>query len=196
MKFLVVIAHPLPTSLCHSLAQTAISTLQQAGHEVTIEDLYQQGFQAELTANERTSYYVAHYDAQSVQAEVQHLQEAESLVLCFPTWWFNFPAILKGWFDRVWSPSIAYHHADDLGAIKPNLFNLKKVVVITSLGAPWWVDKFIMFSPIKRLLRFALLGTCAPKAKLQMLSLYKSEKLTQKQVDLFKQRIKQTLLKI
>lgn len=196
MKFLVVIAHPLPNSLCHTLAQEAISTLQQAGHEVLIEDLYQQGFQAALSPNERQSYYAATYDTNAVQQEIEHLQAADGLILCFPTWWFNFPAILKGWFDRVWVPSIAYHHANDLGAIKPNLLNLKKVVVITTLGSPWWVNNFVMFQPVRRLLKIALLGTCAPKAKLQMLTLYKSEKLSTEQVNLFKQKIKQQLAKL
>lgn len=193
MKYLVVIAHPLADSLCHAFAQQAIDTLQTAGHEVIIQDLYTMQFKPELSAAERASYYAALYDSQAVKDETQALLAAEGLVLCFPTWWFNFPAILKGWFDRVWAPSIAYHHANDLSAIKPNLFKLQKVVVITTLGSPWWVDKFIMLSPVKRILKIALLGTCAPNAKLTMLSLYKSEKVEAARVQAFKQKITQAL---
>jgi len=43
--------------------------------------------------------------------QIDRLMSAEALVLVFPTWWFGFPAILKGWFDRVWAPGIAYDHA-------------------------------------------------------------------------------------
>jgi len=39
---------------------------------------------------------------------VERLLAAEGLVLVFPIWWFGFPAVLKGWFDRVWAPGFAY----------------------------------------------------------------------------------------
>ena len=31
-------------------------------------------------------------------------------ILVFPQWWFNFPAILKGFFDRVFAPGVAFDH--------------------------------------------------------------------------------------
>ena len=40
MKCLVVIAHPITDSLCHTMAQSAIAALIAEGHEVMIEDLY------------------------------------------------------------------------------------------------------------------------------------------------------------
>jgi NAD(P)H dehydrogenase (quinone) len=110
-------------------------------------------------------------------------------VLCFPTWWFGFPAILKGWFDRVWMPGAAFDHATDLGAIKPRLTQLKRVMVITSLGSPWWVDQLIMRQPVKRILKTAILGTCAPQAQFEMLSIYSSEKLSQEKVTRFQKKI-------
>jgi NAD(P)H dehydrogenase (quinone) len=84
---------------------------------------------------------------------------------------------------------VAYDHASDLGAIKPRLKNLKHVLVITSLGSPWWVDKFIMRQPVKRILKTAILGTCAPQAKFEMLSIYSSEKLASTQVERFQKRM-------
>jgi putative NADPH-quinone reductase len=124
---------------------------------------------------------------------VERLKQAEALVLLFPTWWFGFPAMLKGWFDRVWGPGVAYDHADDFGPIKPRLDNLKTVLVITTLGAPWWVDRFIMRQPVKRIVRVALLGACARKSTLKYLSLYNCEKLNEEQVAKFKQKIDRVL---
>ncbi len=167
--------------------------LQAQGHEVQVEDLYQSDFAPVLTASERTSYYAPSFDAAAVQQQAQRLIEAEVLVLVFPTWWFGFPAILKGWFDRVWAPGIAYDHAKDLGAIQPLLLNLRKALVITSLGSPWWVDQLIMRQPVKRILKTALFGTCAPECKPQMLSLYQAEKLTQQQVIQFCHRIERVI---
>lgn len=189
MKCLVVIAHPLEDSLCQSLAQHAIATLRARGHEVEVEDLYASGFAPALTADERRSYYGVQYDADAVHSQAERLLAAEALVLVFPTWWFSFPAMLKGWFDRVWAPGIAYDHATDLGPIKPRLLHLRHALAITTLGSPRWVDWLVMRQPVKRVLKMALLGTCAPACRLEMVSLYKAENLAPAQVRAFRTRI-------
>lgn len=193
MKCLVVIAHPLSDSLCGTMARAAIATLTAAGHEVAVEDLYNAGFSPALTAAERQTYYQPQFDASALEAQVERLLTAEALVLVFPTWWFAFPAILKGWFDRVWAPGIAYDHASDLGTIKPRLHNLRRALCITSLGSPWWVDRLVMKQPVKRALKTALLGTCAPGCRFEMLSLYKAERLGAHQVRAFCSHIEKAL---
>lgn len=189
MQCLVVIAHPSTDSLCQRMAQAAISALRAGGHEVQVEDLYLAEFSPTLTASERQSYYGPAFDTAAVRNQADRLLTAEALVLVFPTWWFGFPAILKGWFDRVWAPGIAYDHATDLGPIKPRLQNLRNALAVTSLGSPWWVDRLVLRQPVKRVLKTALLGTCAPACHFQMLSLYKAESLTQAQVESFCSRI-------
>lgn len=184
MKCLVVIAHPLSDSLCNSLASKAMEQLTKNGHEVVEENLYAKNFSPSLTADERRSYY-GEFDTSEVGGNITRLQDADALVLVFPTWWFGFPAILKGWFDRVWAPGIAFENADDLGAIKPKLNKLQNVLVITTLGSPWWVDRLVMFRPVKRIVKLALLGACAKNAKLDFLSLYNSEKLDHNAVETF-----------
>ena len=193
MKCLVVIAHPVAGSLCHTMAQVAISALTAKGHEVTLEDLYLSDFSPTLTASERQSYYSPAFDSAAVRDQINRLLSAEALVLVFPTWWFGFPAILKGWFDRIWTPGVAYDHATDFGPIKPMLLNLRRTLAVTSLGSPWWVDRFVLRQPVKRILKTALLGACAPRCQFDMLSLYKAESLTQSQVSLFCSRIEHVL---
>lgn len=193
MKCLVVIAHPVADSLCHSLAQSAIQALRESGHDVEVEDLCQAGFSPSLSVSERRSYYLSPFDMSAVQPQAERLLAAEALVLVFPTWWFGFPAVLKGWFDRVWAPGIAYDHASDLGPIKPRLHKLRRGLAITSLGSPWWVDRLLMRQPVKRVLKTALLGTCAPVCRFEMLSLYKAECLSGEEVEAFRSRIRKRL---
>ena len=193
MKCLVVKAHPLSESLCTTLTQRTIRALEVAGHSVEVEDLYADEFSASLTEAERRSYYAGPYAAQQVAPQVEQLLAAEAIVLVFPTWWFGFPAILKGWFDRVWAPGVAYDHADQYGLIKPRLTNLGHMLAVTSLGSPWWVDKFVLRQPVKRVLKTAIVGTCAPKCRFQMLSLYKSEQLSPAQVNQFGARVERAL---
>jgi putative NADPH-quinone reductase len=190
-----VVAHPLPESLCATLAERVIRTLRSAGHEVEVEDLHRENFAPALTAVERRTYYAAPYEATAVRTQVDRLLSAEALVLVFPTWWFGPPAILKGWFDRVWAPGIAYDHASDLGPITPRLHGLRKALAVTTLGAPWWFDRVVMRRPVRRLLKTAILGTCATACDFEMLSLYGSERLDRARIDRFCSRIEKALLK-
>lgn len=195
MKCLVVIAHPLADSLCHTLAEASIEALSAAGHDVDIEDLYEAQYSPSLTVSERQSYYRPPFDATAVHAQIERLLAAEALVLVFPTWWFGFPAILKGWFDRVWAPGIAYDHVSDLGPIRPRLHKLRRTLAITSLGSPWWVDRLVLWQPVKRILKTAILGTCAPSCQFDMLSLYKAERLSAPQIKIFCSRIQAVIAK-
>lgn len=193
MKCLVVTTHPLSNSLCKHLTGLVVEKLNALNNEVIIEDLYAKKFAPALTEIERRSYYSDSYDYSKIAEHVHRLREAEALVLLFPTWWFSFPAMLKGWFDRVWGPGIAYDHASDYGPIKPRLDNLRKVLVITTLGAPWWVDLLLMRQPVKKVIKVALLGTCAKNSKLKFLSLYNSEDLNDQKTAKFSKKVEQVL---
>ena len=160
------------------------------GTELRLKDLYKSRFDPGLTANERSSYHDA-LDRTELAEEIADLEWAEALVLVFPTWWFGFPAILKGWFDRVWAPGVAFDHAPDHGAILPRL-HLKHVVAITTMGSPWWAD-WAMLRPVRRVLKTAILGACATKAKLTWIPIYKAENLTPDRVDRAKSRIREAL---
>jgi NAD(P)H dehydrogenase (quinone) len=177
MKCLVVVAHPVAASFVSTLAAAAIEAAQHNGHDVSVQDLYQDGFQPALTFIERQSYYSG-FNRSALANEIEKLEEADILILVFPTWWFGFPAILKGWFDRVWAPEAAFDHATDLGAIKPKLLKLKRTIAVTTLGSSWWVDWLIMRRPVRRVLRTAILGTCSPKCQLDFITFYKTEQLS------------------
>lgn len=166
--------------------------MEGKGFTVTVKDLYKENFNPVLTKAERTSYYDKQFDSSQLKNDIEQLRETDSLILIFPTWWFSFPAILKGWFDRVWAPGYAYNHAPGFGKITPGLDNLKEVNVITTLGAPWWVDFFVLRKPVKKVLKIALLGACTKKCKFKMLSLYESESLTESKVESFVKKIKAT----
>lgn len=196
MRCLVVKAHPLSESLCSTMTRRVVDALKAGGHEVVVEDLYAERFDAALTTAERASYYDGPYSKGAVAGQVERLLSAQALVLVFPTWWFGFPAILKGWFDRVWGPGIAYEHASEFGPIKPRLDHLREMLVVTTLGSPWWVDRLVLWQPVKRVLKTAIVGTCAPKCRVRMVSMYKSERLSPAQVDRLAARVERAVEKL
>lgn len=43
-----------------------------------------------------------------IEAEQEKLLWADAVIFQFPMWWFSMPAILKGWFERVYAYGLAY----------------------------------------------------------------------------------------
>lgn len=179
MLIQTVLAHPLPGSFAAAVHRTAADTLRAAGHVVEETDLYAEGFAPALTVAERGSYFSPDYDCSAVAPLIDRLKRCEGLVLCFPHWWFDQPAILKGWFDRVWAPGVAFRHDRDGGRIEPLLSNLKAVTVLTSFGSPWWVVNLYMRNPAKRILKAGILTACAPQACFGYLAHYDMDRSTE-----------------
>jgi NAD(P)H dehydrogenase (quinone) len=186
-KALVVLAHPGERSLSRHFAEVALEELAKAGHDVKLLDLCKSAFDPVMGGVERTNYYS---DRPDHPKETEQLAGAEFMVLAFPTWWFGMPAILKGWIDRVFAPAIAFDHADKFGRIKPRLTKLRHVVIVTTLGSPWWVDWLVMFRPVRRTLKRAVFGLCAPKATFQMISFYAAENADARRVEDFSERLR------
>jgi NAD(P)H dehydrogenase (quinone) len=45
---------------------------------------------------------------EDVRREQARVDRAGALAFVFPVWWWSFPAVLKGWIDRVFSEGWAY----------------------------------------------------------------------------------------
>lgn len=193
MQALVVLAHPLSDSLCAHLAHEAIDALRARGATVDVLNLYAEDFQPALTAAERRLHYATPQPGPDIVALQQRLAAADMLVLVFPTWWFSLPAILKGWFDRVWAPKFAFEHGTP---IKPLLRGLKSCLVVTTLGSPWWIDRIVMRQPVKRVLKTGLLFACAPQAKFSMLSFHAAETADAAQVAGFAGRMRKAIARL
>lgn len=190
MHALVVLAHPLSDSLCAHLAQAAVDALQARGATVDVLDLYAQDFQPSLTAVERRLHYATPEPGPDIVALQRRLAAADTLVLVFPTWWFSMPAILKGWFDRVWAPKFAFEHGTP---IRPLLTGLKSCLVVTTLGSPWWIDRLVMRQPLKRVLKTGLVYACAPQARFDMLSFHAAETADARRVEDFVGRMRKAV---
>jgi NAD(P)H dehydrogenase (quinone) len=181
----LVLAHPLGDSLNAHLAEHIEQALRSAGVAVDRLDLYGEGFQPSLTPDERAQYYAEPRHGDDVVPLQGRLAAAEHLVLVFPTWWFGLPAILKGWIDRVWSPGFAFEQGTP---IRPKLTGLKSVLVVTTLGTPWWVEVALLW-PVRRVVKIAVIGACAPQAKVTWLSLHEAESVDADRLARFTRRI-------
>jgi NAD(P)H dehydrogenase (quinone) len=172
MRVLVIYAHPLGDSFAAALHRMIVTALRQSGHEVDDCDLYAEGFDPVLNARERRAYNLPNPDLSGVAEHVARLRAAEAVVLCFPTWWYGMPAILKGYFDRVWAQGVAFRLPEGGGAIRPGLSNIGKVWVVTTYGAPWWFIRLVLRDPVRAVLLGGLARLCGSGVETRFLALY------------------------
>jgi putative NADPH-quinone reductase len=172
MRILLVLAHPLSDSFAASLAGTIERRLTENGHTVDLLDLYREGFDPRLTESERARYFEPDYDPAEAEPFVSRLKQADGIVLVFPQWWFNFPAILKGFFDRVFVPGVAFENDPAGGRIQPRLGNIRLFWAFTTTGSPWWVVNLYMGNPVRKLLKRGIAAFCAKGLDFRMVNLY------------------------
>lgn len=178
MRVLVVLAHPLKESFAASIARTAVAALEAKGHAVDLIDLYAEDFDPRLSAAERASYMTGRYDRSAIEPYAERLRAAEALVLVFPQWWFNLPAILKGFIDRVFAPGVAFDYAADGIRLEPRLDRLRHFKVFSTTGSPWWVVKFYMGDPVRRQLKRGLAAFCGKRVDFRMTCLHDMDDTT------------------
>ncbi|PDS80711.1 NAD(P)H-dependent oxidoreductase [Rhizobium sp. L43] len=193
MRILLVLAHPLPESFAASVAQAAREALEASGHVVDLLDLYAEDFDPRLSKAERRGYFDVPYDASAVADIVGRLKAADGLILVFPQWWFNFPAILKGFFDRVFAPGVAFTHDVAGGRIVPQLTHIRLLYALTTTGSPWWLVHFYMGNPVRRLLKRGIAAFCSKKLVFRMLSLHDMDRATEARRKAHLERVRKVL---
>ncbi len=129
---LVLYAHPCEESFSSALHRLVVDSLGERGWTVDDCDLYAEGFSPVLTSEERRNYHDEGKNIGPVASYVERLRTADALILCFPVWNFGYPAILKGFFDRVFLPGVSFRLVD--GKVAPNLTNIQKLAAITTYG--------------------------------------------------------------
>ena len=169
MRVLVLFAHPVEMSFAAALHKTTIAGLAAAGHEVDDCDLYAEGFNPVLSREERLNYHDAEVCTKPVQEYVDRLRAAEGLVLNFPVWNFGYPAILKGFFDRVFLPGVSFELKD--GKAWPALHNIRKLAAVVTYGGDRW-RALLMGDPPRKMVKRAVRAVVHPLARTRYLALY------------------------
>lgn len=122
-RVLIVYAHPEPRSLNGSMKSFTVDHLIRTGHDVEVSDLYAQGWKAAVDGSDFLAYtpsrrlkielesmlaFVGGTQPPDVEDEQAKLLWADAVIFQFPLWWFSMPAILKGWFERVYACGFGY----------------------------------------------------------------------------------------
>ncbi|MBK1789116.1 NAD(P)H-dependent oxidoreductase [Prauserella cavernicola] len=153
MNVLWVLAHPDQRSLTASLKDDGVRALTDLGHDVVVSDLHAMKWdpvvgagdfdhdpgERLLVGDEARRAYTEGTLSADIAEEQEKLRRADALVVQFPLWWMGMPAILKGWFDRVFLNGFAFGVKDPAtgntlrygdGGLRG-----KRALLVTTIGA-------------------------------------------------------------
>jgi NAD(P)H dehydrogenase (quinone) len=195
MKTLIIYCHPVEGSFCSAMRDAAQRGLLAAGHDVEVIDLALDEFDP-IMGQDEWQVYMARTGEVPVGLEryAQLIRDAEILVFVYPTWWSGVPAQLKGWFDRVLVPGVAFAFSDD-GVVRPALEHVQKMFIATTYGSPKLYVRLVNDNG-RRLISRALRIATKKRARVTHLGLYQMDKATDAQRREFLLKIENTLAHI
>ena len=128
---LIVGCHPSPESRCTRLLRHIEAELTAVGSAVIVDDLAALNFDPVLSHEGLQDYYRGAIPA-DMASLVRHLQWASDLVFVLPLWMFDMPAMLKGYFEKVFRPQVAFEFRENV--LVPLLYNVRRMTVVVTHG--------------------------------------------------------------
>ena len=128
MKVLVVYAHPNPQSFNHAVLEAFTRGLRDGGHTFEVVDLYAIKFDPVFKLADYVQFASGHVPKdvmdrmkledlvkltggkmpKDVLEQQEKIAQADALAFIYPVLFNNFPAILEGWIQRVFSHAFAW----------------------------------------------------------------------------------------
>lgn len=162
-RIFILLGHTDPATLSGALADCYEEHAKGAGHEVRRMNLCDMHFDPVL--------HEGYKAIQQLEPDLVDFQEnvrwAEHIVIVYPTWWHEMPAMLKGLFDRAWLPHFAFNFADH-GLTWKKLLTRRTARIITSANTPPWMLRF-MYGPATTTLDLCILRFAGIRARATVL---------------------------
>ncbi|HEY3280639.1 MAG TPA: NAD(P)H-dependent oxidoreductase [Armatimonadota bacterium] len=159
MRVSIILAHPDTSSFNCAIARAAYLELRLLGHEVVLHDLYREGFDPLLPAEEAARGAEL---PPEVGRHCREIAQAEGIVIVHPNWWGQPPAILKGWVDRVIRPGVAYEFLEnDSGeGVPQGLLVAQAALIFNTSNTPRDREVEVFGDPLEALWRHCIFGLC------------------------------------
>lgn len=145
MTVLIIYAHPSGQSFGQLVLECVIGTLNELGRQYTLEDLYKQEFNPVLSEDEYNTYW----DNKPPSDHELNLLSCSRIIFIYPTWNHGFPAILKGYIDKTFRPTIAFSRNVEGKICFHELSNIKSAIFVTTYGSSLLQNYLLNFNAQK-----------------------------------------------
>ncbi len=132
-KILIINGHPDKESYCNALAEAykkGVLTTNAELKEIIIADL-------KFNPNLQFGYRKRTELEPDLLEAWDKIKWADHLVWVYPVWWASFPAIMKGFIDRLFLPTFAFQKREN-SLLANGLLKGKSARIISTLDQPEW----------------------------------------------------------
>lgn len=129
MKTVVLYVHPWDGSFNHYVLDEVLALLKRDQKEVDLIDLYKDRFNPTMMPSDLRLFGRGDYNDPLAEDYVNRLKNAHELIMIFPIWWYGEPAMLKGFYDKVFLKNHTY--IQEGYEVKPVL-NITKTTILTT----------------------------------------------------------------
>ena len=154
---LIIYAHPDKNSFNHGVLEGVKNVLSKNNKPYEVIDLYEINYNPVLTLEEMKGKA-----SEQTLAFQQMIKGASNIIFIFPVFWFRAPAIMEGFFDKVFVPGFAYRFKKIVGkyGIPIPMLKEKKVRAFISHGAPSLPVKTLYVNAVKYRFLLGFLSFC------------------------------------
>ncbi len=132
-RILVIDGHPDPDRgrLIHALADSYANAAHAAGHDVRRIDVCELEFSLVGSSHDWA-------DGAYMATDIHHAQEtigwAKHIVIFYPLWLGDMPALLKGFFEQVMRPGFAFRPRE--GKLPEKALKGRSARIVVTMGMP------------------------------------------------------------
>lgn len=157
-NILIVNGHPDKESFCFALAEIYKKGADTKGVGCKLVHLIDLEFNQVLSYGYRL---VSKLEPDLIQMQ-QDILQADHLVFVYPNWWSTYPALLKGFIDRVFLPNFAFEYHQK-GPFWDKLLKGKTARIIVTMDSPKWYYWLINKSAGHNAMKIGVLNFCGIK---------------------------------
>jgi NAD(P)H dehydrogenase (quinone) len=157
-KTLIINGHPDKESFCFALAESYKKGADSTGSECRLVNLIDLEFNPILKSGYRE---ISELEPDLLKMQ-QAILNADHLVWVYPNWWATFPALLKGFIDRVFLPSFAFRYRDN-SPFWDKLLKGKTARLIVTMDTPQWYYFLINKNSGHHAMKIGVLEFCGIK---------------------------------
>lgn len=175
-KIMVINGHPQTRTFCEALTDAYRQGAEGAGHEVKTFPLATLKFDPIL----HNGYWAVQPLEPDLKNAYDALAACDHLVVIFPLWCGDMPALLKGFIERILQPDLIARENTE-GAMNWSLFKDKSARIVMTMGMPvsiyrlWYgahalkllsnnILRFIGIKPVRHTL-FGMVATSKPSVR-------------------------------